>query len=59
MAAELPGCLLVQSRRRGRVVARGSRTDAARLTADLDLDEVLEFRLQSKTLEEVYFEYGK
>lgn len=58
MAAELPGYLLVQSRHRGKVVAQVSRTDAARLTADLDLDEVLEFRLQSKTLEEVYFEYG-
>jgi ABC-2 type transport system ATP-binding protein len=58
MSAELPDYLLVQSRHRGKVVAQISRTDVARLTSDLDLDEFLEFRLQSKTLEEVYFEYG-
>ncbi|MDX3230827.1 ABC transporter ATP-binding protein [Streptomyces sp. ME19-01-6] len=58
MSAELPDYLLVQSRHRGKVVAQVSRTDVARLTSDLDLDEFLEFRLQSKTLEEVYFEYG-
>jgi ABC-2 type transport system ATP-binding protein len=58
MSAELPDYFLVQSRHRGKVVAQISRTDVARLTSDLDLDEFLEFRLQSKTLEEVYFEYG-
>ncbi|GAA2660650.1 MULTISPECIES: ABC transporter ATP-binding protein [Actinosynnema] len=54
---ELPDYVVVESRHRDRVTAHVAAADVARLTADLAPETVLEFRLHSATLEDVYLDH--
>ncbi|WP_218920373.1 ABC transporter ATP-binding protein [Lentzea guizhouensis] len=54
---DLPNYVVVQSRHRDRVTAQIELEDLPRLVAEVDLRELLEFRLQFKTLEDVYFDH--